>query len=264
MVVKYKYLSILIYKVIILVALTFLQSCSSGKKDQLDYVERDLHSIYETALNNLIKKNYKQASLEFDEVERQHPYSDWSKKAILMSSYASFKNKDFIKTETNLLRYINLYPASKLTAYAQYLLGMNHFAQIIDVGRDQTAVINAIETFKLILDRYPGSNYAKDSYYKIIYLESSLAAKELDVAMTYLSLKKYIAAVKRLKSIVNNYQTTSYVPEALHRLVELYIILGVTDEAIVNARVLGYNYPNSEWYALSYDLLKKNNIYFDQ
>ena len=117
-----------------------------------------------------------------------------------------------------------------------------------------------IKHFKLILDRYPETSYAKDAYYKIIFLEDIMAAKELNVAKTYLSLKKYIAAIKRFKNVVNNYQTSSFVPESLHRLVEVYIILGVNDEAVINARVLGYNFPDSKWYKYSYKLLKNKKF----
>ena len=238
----------------------FFSSCSSNKNKEIEYVERDIKIIYESALISLANKDYEEATIEFDEVERQHPYSSWTKKAIIMSSYSSYKDRDYIKTEANLKRFLNLYPASDFASYAQYLLGMSYYDQIIEVTREQTMVIAALDTFKLIMDRYPDSDYAKDAYFKIIYLENNLAAKELDVAMTYLSLKKYISSLRRFKNIVNKYQTTTYVPEALHRLVEIYLILGVKDEAIVNARVLGYNYPNSRWYKLSYNLLKKNNI----
>ena len=126
--------------------------------------------------------------------------------------------------------------------------------------RDQTSVSKSLETFKLIVDRYPESSYAKDAYFKIIFLENKLAAKEIDVAMTYLELKKYISALKRFKYVVNNYQTTNFTPEALHRLVEIYLILGVKEEALVNARVLGHNFPDSIWYRLSYNLLKKKRV----
>ena len=239
----------------------FLFSCASNKDNEIEYVERSLYQIYSLALDNLLNYDYEEASIEFEEVERQHPYSEWAKKAIIMSAYSSYKNKDYIKAEANLNRFINLYPASDLAPYAQYLLGINFFDQIIEVKRDQTSVTKAIETFKLILDRYPESSYAKDSYFKIIFLENQLAAKEIDVAMTYLSLKKYISALKRFKYVVNNYQTTDYTPEALHRLVEIYLILGVKEEALVNARVLGYNFPNSKWYLLSYNLLKKKKVF---
>lgn len=241
--------------------LLFLLSCASNKNKEIEYSERSLHQIYSTALNNLLNNDYAEASLEFEEVERQHPYSEWAKKAIIMSAYSSYKNKDFLKAEANLSRFLNLYPASNFASYAQYLLGLSYFNQIIEISRDQTAVTNALEIFKLILDRYPKSNYAKDSYFKVIYLENQLAAKEIDIAMTYLSLKKYISALKRFKYVVNNYQTTNFTPEALHRLVEIYLILGVEDEAIVNARVLGYNFPNSTWYQLSYNLLKKKKVF---
>ena len=247
--------------VLVLFSSIFLFSCSSNKDNEIEYAERSLYQIYGSALDNLLNYDYQDASLEFEEVERQHPYSEWSKKAIIMSAYSSYKNKDYIKAEANLNRFLNLYPAAELAPYAQYLLGISYFDQIIEVSRDQTSVTKSLETFKLILDRYPESNYAKDAYFKIIFLENQLAAKEIDIAMTYLGLKKYISALKRLKYVVNNYQTTNYTPEALHRLVEIYLILGIKEEALVNARVLGYNFPDSIWYKLSYNLLKKKKVF---
>ena len=253
------------YKLFLIKLTTFfllmlILSCAGKKNNEIPYEERSLNTIYKSALEKLNNKNYEEAIYEFDEVERQHPYSVWARKSILMSSYASYKKRGFVKAEINLKRYISLYPASDLVPYAQYLLGMCYFDQIIDEKRDQTAVKQAHQTFKLILDRYPNTTYAKDAYYKIIFLEDILAAKELNVAKTYLSLKKYIAAIKRFKNIVNSYQTSSFVPESLHRLVEVYLILGVNEEAIVNARVLGYNFPNSKWYKYSYKLLKDKNL----
>jgi len=238
-----------------------LLSCASNKSTEIEYIERSLYQIYGSALDSLLNFDYEKASLEFEEVERQHPYSEWAKKAIIMSAYSSYKNRDYIKTEANLDRFLNLYPASDLAPYAQYLLGINYFDQIIEVERDQSTVTKSLEIFKLILDRYPESNYAKDAYFKIIFLENQLAAKEIDIAMTYLRLKKYVAALKRFKYVVNNFQTSNFTPEALHRLVEIYLILGVKEEALVNARVLGYNFPDSAWYRLSYDLLKKKKAF---
>ena len=246
---------------VVLFLFLHLLSCTSNKSIETEYIERSLHQIYGSALDSLLSSDYEKASLEFEEVERQHPYSEWAKKAIIMSAYSSYKNRDYIKAEANLKRFLNFYPASDFAAYAQYLLGINYFDQIIEVSRDQTSVIKSLEIFKLILDRYPKSNYAKDAYFKIIFLENKLAAKEIDIGMVYLGLKKYISALKRFKSVVNNYQTTDYTPEALHRLVEIYLILGVKEEALVNARVLGHNFPDSTWYKLSYNLLKKKKIF---
>ena len=247
-------------KTLLFMFLLFMVSCSSNKKKEITYEERSLKTIYSSALNKLTEDEYEEAVTEFDEVERQHPYSLWARKAIIMSSYASYKDRDFVKAEINLKRYISLYPASDLVPYAQYLLGMCYFDQIIDEKRDQTSVYSAYQTFKIIIDRYPSTKYAKDAYFKIIFLEDVLAAKEINVGKTYLSLKKYISAVKRFKNVVNNYQTTSYVPEALHRLVEIYIILGVNEEALINARVLGHNFPDSKWYKYSYKLLKDKKL----
>ena len=246
---------------LVLFLLIFLFSCASNKDNEIEYSERSLYQIYSSALDNLISYDYEDAALQFEEVERQHPYSEWSKKAIIMSAYSSYKNRDYLKAEANLNRFLNLYPAAELAPYAQYLLGLNYFDQIIEITRDQTSVTKSLEIFKLILDRYPKTNYAKDAYFKIIFLENQLAAKEIDIAMTYLGLKKYISALKRFKFVVNNYQTTNYTPEALHRLVEIYLILGVKDEALVNARVLGHNFPDSAWYKLSYNLLKKKKVF---
>ena len=241
-------------------------SCSSKNQNLEDtnYQERSLKVIYNSALNKLLNKDYQEASIEFDEVERQHPYSRWAKKSILMSSYSSYKNEDYIKCEANISRFISLYPASESVSYAQYLLAMCYYDQILDPQRDQTAVQMAYNTFNLILDRYPDTPYAKEAYYKIIFLEDSLAAKEMNVAKTYTSLKKYIASLKRYKNIVNQYQTSSFVAEALYRIVEIYLILGVKEEAVINARVLGYNYPGSKWYKFSYKLFEDNKEFMNK
>ena len=149
--------------------LLFLFSCASKKNEEIQYSERSLHQIYSTALKKLLNNDYSEASLEFEEVERQHPYSEWAKKAIIMSAYSSHKNRDYLKAEANLNRFLGLYPASNFASYAQYLLGINYFNQIIEITRDQSAVKNALEVFRLILDRYPETDYAKDAYFKIVF-----------------------------------------------------------------------------------------------
>ena len=212
------------YKFTLFLIIIAVSSCSSNKKRDIPYEETSLNIIYNSALEKLKDESYDEAIFEFEEVERQHPYSLWARKSILMSSYASYKNRNFLKAELNLKRYISLYPASDLVPYAQYLLAMCYFDQIIDDKRDHTSVKKSYQTFQLILDRYPNSSYAKDAYYKIIFLENIIASKELNVAKTYIDLKKYIAAIKRLKNIVNNYQTSTFVPESLHRLVETYLL----------------------------------------
>ena len=184
MMIKKNIYNFFIWIISVLVFILMFGACSSKNKNvtESNYEERSLSIIYNSALNKLMDESYGEASLEFDEVERQHPYSKWSKKAILMSSYSSYKNQDYVKCEANVNRFISLYPASEFASYAQYLLAMCYFDQISDPKRDQTAVKMAHTTFNLILDRYPDSSYARDAYYKITFLEDSMAANEINIA----------------------------------------------------------------------------------
>ena len=219
-----------------------------------------MENIYNNALDELIDKNYDDASKEFDEVERQHPYSIWSRKSILLSAYARYKRSEYELAISSLDRFIRLYPASDDIDYAYYLKSICYYEQIIDAKRDQSQARQAFDALNEVANRFPDSDYASDAKYKINVVEDHLASKEMEVGRTYLKLKRYLGAARRFKKVITDYETTNSTAEALARLVEVYLILGVEKEALINASVLGHNYPNSDWYRYAYNLLKKNRI----
>ncbi len=246
-----------IFNSYIIVFLVLLITGCSSRKDEEVYVERTMEKIYNKGLDELSSGDYDAAAVEFDEVERQHPYSVWSRKAVLLSAYSRYKINEYEMAIATINRYIDLYPASRDIAYVYYLLAICHYEQIIDIKRDQTHTILAYESLREVINRFPDSDYAKDANYKMQLVEDHLAGKEMEVGRTYLTLKHYIAATRRFSSVVNDYDTSSHVPEALARLVEIYIILGIDKEVITNAAVLGHNYPDNYWYKYVYKTLKK-------
>jgi len=236
--------------VVLLIAIT--SACAQKKKA---YVERPVDQLYNEALNKLQEKDYGAATEKFDEVERQHPYSVWATKAQLMSAYAYYQGSRYDDAIIGLDRYIQLHPSNKDIPYAYYLKGLSYYEQISDVARDQLMTELALKTLNELITRFPNSQYARDAKIKIDLTYDHLAGKEMEIGRYYLKQKQYLAAINRFKTVVDNYQTTTHVPEALHRLTESYLALGVVDEARKTASVLGYNFANSEWYVDSYDML---------
>ena len=231
-----------------------LGACSSDKgKD--DYVEGSVDELYNKAMDQLLAERYKQAAKLFDEVDRQHPYSIWSTRAQIMSAYANYKNEKFDDAIIGLDRYIQLHPNDRDITYAYYLKGMAYYDQIKDVKRDQTAARESLKTFVEMNKRFPNSRYERDVTRKIDLINDHLAGKEMDIGRFYLRRGQQLAAIGRFRTVVDRYQTTSQVPEALLRLAEAYTELGVMDEAKKVTAVLGYNYPASEWYTDSYELV---------
>ena len=241
---------------ICLTASILLGSCAGGDSEP-EYTERSVEDIYNTALDKLIEGDYSQASEEFDEVERQHPYSIWSKRSLLMSAYSRYQRNDYELAIASALRYIELYPASENIDYAYYLIAISYYEQINDIGRDQADTERALSAFDELIARFPDGEYARDGKAKRDLALDHLAGKEMEVGRTYLGLKNYLASIKRFQNVIEKYQTTSHVPEALARITEVYVILGVKEEAQASASVLGYNYPGSIWYSYAYDLLTK-------
>ncbi|MEI6557271.1 MAG: outer membrane protein assembly factor BamD [Rhodospirillaceae bacterium] len=233
-----------------------LAGCSSSSsREDVPYVERPPEQIYAEATQAMDEKEYKKAAKLFDEVERQHPYSQWATRAQLMSAFAHYESLKFDDAILALDRYIQLHPGSDQVGYAYYLKGLCYYEQITDVGRDQKITNQALEILKEVVRRFPESEYARDAKLKIDLTVDHLAGKEMEIGRFYLRQQNYMAAIGRFRKVVDEFQTTSHTAEALHRLIEAYLSVGLTNEARQTAAVLGHNFPGSPWYEDSYDLL---------
>ncbi|MEM8987987.1 MAG: outer membrane protein assembly factor BamD [Pseudomonadota bacterium] len=244
-------------------AVLTLCACAGGGRDKAErfaYVERPVEQLYNEAMDMLDKKRWSDAVALFDEVERQHPYSSWARRAMLMSAFASYQSNDYEDAIQGSDRFIALHPGNADAPYAYYLKGMAYYEQIRDVGRDQDITENALTALNDVVRRYPESEYARDARLKIDLTRDHLAGKEMYVGRYYLRRNQHIAAINRFKRVITEYQTTTHTPEALHRLVESYIEIGVPEEAEQIAAVLGYNYPGSKWYEESYALLTSRGL----
>lgn len=223
-------------------------------------VERPVEELYNTAMDAVARGNWEAAAAGFDEVERQHPYSVWATKAQLMAAYAYYQKNKYTEAISAAERFIQLHPGNKDAPYAYYLTALCYYEQITDVGRDQKITQQAMNALEEVVRRFPNSEYARDARLKIDLTRDHLAGKEMTIGRYYLRQGQYIAAINRFKTVVEQYQTTTHVPEALHRLAEAYLALGVVDEAQNVAAVLGYNYPGSEWYVDTYTLVTGEKV----
>jgi outer membrane protein assembly factor BamD len=230
-----------------------LAACSSD--DAPEYVERPVEDLYNAAMNTLLSGKFKEAARLFDEVERQHPYSVWASKAQLMGAYSHYQDNNYEDTIAALDRFIQLHPGNRDVAYAYYLKSLSYYEQISDVGRDQKMTMLALQSLEELQRRFPKSKYGRDAALKADLARDHLAGKNMSIGRFYQSRGHYLAAINRFRLVVQAFQTTSHVTEALHRLVESYLALGIIDEAQATAAVLGYNFPGSEWYADSYAML---------
>lgn len=242
------------------VALPLALGACSGNDDQQPYVERPVEELYNNAMDELLNSNYKVAADLFDEVERQHPYSVWASKAQLMAAYAHYQDNRYEDAINALDRFIELHPGNRDIAYAYYLKALSFYERISDVRRDQRMTEQAFDALQEIVRRFPDSKYARDAGLKLDLARDHLAGKEMAIGRYYLERGHYLAAINRFRTVVEDYQTTTHVPEALHRLVEAYLALGVVKEAKATAAVLGYNFPGSEWYVDSYALLTGRDL----
>lgn len=236
-------------------------ACASNRRNpELAYVERPVEQLYNQGTNRLDRRDYARAKLFFEEVERQHPYSEWARRAMVMSAYASYRSRDYTTSISGAQRYLALHPGGSEAEYAYYLIALNHFDQIIDVGRDQATTENARAALLEVIRRFPNSEYARDARVKLDMVNDQLAGKEMTIGRWYLRSNQTLAAVNRFKKVVTDYQTTSHAEEALHRLVESYLTLGLRDQAVAAGATLGYNYPGSDWYSMSYRLLVNEGL----
>jgi outer membrane protein assembly factor BamD len=251
----------LIRLLLLLPILAFVPSCSTwtswfGDKEEVlpDEPADKLYNEGVYLLNE--RKDVKRAAKKFEEVDRQHPYSEWARKALIMSAYSYYAAGSYEESITASKRYISLHPGTPDAAYAMYLVGAAYFDQIPDVGRDQGRTERAIAALEEVTRKFPNSEYAANARRKIEGARDQLAAKEMNIGRYYQSKKNFIGAINRFKIVVTQYQTTRHVEEALMRLTECYMTLGIVPEAQTAAAVLGHNFPESAWYKDAYQMVK--------
>ncbi|ABQ67821.1 outer membrane protein assembly factor BamD [Rhizorhabdus wittichii] len=238
-----------------------LAGCATSKnKGDTKYVARDVDTLYNAAKERLDRHQYKLAAALFDEVERQHPYSVWARRAQLMSAFSYYLARQYTESIASAQRFISIHPGNRDAPYALYLIAIDYYEQIQDVTRDQKLTQNALDALNELIRRYPDSRYAADARVKVDLVNDHLAGKEMEIGRFYQRRGDWLASVVRFRTVVDKYDTTSHTPEALMRLTESYLELGVPQEAERAAAVLGANYPGSKWYQHSYELLRKKGI----
>lgn len=240
-------------------AMAVTAGCTGGKsKKDTAYVARDVETLYAAAKDRLDRGDAKQAAALFDEVERQHPYSPWARRAQLMSSFSYYLARYYGQSIQSAQRFLSIHPGNKDADYAYYLIAISYYEQISDVARDQKITEQALTALTEVNRRFPKSEYAADARLKIDLVNDHLAGKEMEIGRFYEKTGKWLAARLRFEEVVKKYETTSHAPEALYRMAETSLALGVPEEAVKYTAVLGSNYPGSEWYEKAYKLVKKH------
>lgn len=237
-------------------ALTLAACSKGGNRADTPYVARDVGTLYTAAKNRLDRRQYKMAAALFDEVERQHPYSIWARRAQVMGAFSYYLARDYTKAIQGAQRFLTVHPGNRDAAYAYYLIAISYYEQISDVTRDQKITQQALDSLGELSRRYPNTRYASDARLKIDLVRDHLAGKEMEIGRFYERRGQWLAASLRFRVVVEEYQMTTHTPEALMRLVETYLALGLPEEAKKSAAVLGANYPGSEWYERAYKLMQ--------
>jgi outer membrane protein assembly factor BamD len=242
--------------------LPLLASCGGSKEDQAasNQPVAPVEDLYNNGIDALNAQRYETATDQFNLVEQNYPYSSWAVNAQLMQGYTQYLRNHYTDAIATLDRFIQLHPAHRDVAYAYYLRALCYYEQIADIQRDQRGTEQAMNALQEVVNRFPDSAYARDARLKIDLCRDHLAGKEMEIGRWYESQHLYEAAIGRFQRVVDDYQTTNHVPEALHRLTEIYLLLGLKDEAKKTAAVLGYNYPGSVWYEDSYSDLFDNGL----
>ena len=233
-----------------------LTACQNNSRSRsIAYVERPVEVLYNTAAKELDDRDYTRAIAFFEEVQRQHPYSEWARRSAVMSAYAAYRSRQYDEAISTAQNFISLNPGNENASYAYYIIALSYFEQIMDVGRDQRTTELAQAALSDILLRYPDSDYARDAQLKLDMVNDQLAGKEMAVGRWYMRRDQTLPAINRFRRVVTDFETTSHAPEALHRLVEAYLTLGLRGEAQAAGAVLGYNHPDTDWYRDTYRLL---------
>tara|TARA_B100001057_G_scaffold364430_1_gene367252 strand:- start:4114 stop:4962 length:849 start_codon:yes stop_codon:yes gene_type:complete len=238
-----------------------LISCSKEEIRESVIKEKSLElqvlEAYQEGIKSLEEGDVLYAAKKFNEAETLFPQSEWAPKSALMAAYSYYSQDYYIDTIAELERFIRVYPLSKKLDYVYYLLGVSYYEQIVDETKDLQSIVKAKEYFEIVIKNFPNTNYALDAEYKIDLVNDTLASKEMYIGRYYFNKKKWIPAINRFRAVIDNYETTIYTQEALHRLVEIHYIIGLKDEAKKYAKLLGYNYQSSSWYEKSYSVFNK-------
>ena len=250
-----------VIKLLFIILLIFLNSCSKDKKVSVikqDDIKSQMIELYEEGYDSYIEGDTLYAAKKFNEAELIFPQSEWAPIAALMTAYVYYSDDYYSDAIYHLERYLKVYPNHKDLDYARYLLAMCYYENIIDEMRDMAPLLNAKREFRYIMENYPNSDFAMDAKYKLELIEDRLAGKEMYIGRHYFKSKKWIPAINRFKNILENYETSVYVEEALHRLAEVHYTIGLEEEAKKYAVLLGYNYGSSKWYKASYKIFNKD------
>jgi len=252
------------YKILILIILLSFTSCAK-KEEKISILEEkslemQMIEAYNAGLDELEKNDVIYAARKFNEAELLYPQSIWAPRAALMAAYAYFSQLYYDDTIVELEKFLQKYKNHPRRDYAYYLLALSHYNLIVDETKDLEEILKAEEYFRIVIKNYPNTEFAIDSEFKLELIQEILASKEMYIARYYIDREKWIPAINRFKTVINDYETTIYVEEALHRLVELHYRLGLVDESKKYASLLGYNYQSSEWYEESYKILNKNYV----
>ncbi len=248
--------------IIVFFIFILLSNCSENQVDIANIVSEDkaAEEIFNSGEREILRKRYSDAAEKFTEIERLYPYSDWAKRALIMQVYSYHKDQSYDNVVSAANRFIEFHPYDKDVPYAYYLIGLSYYDRVLAIGRDQELAKEALKVFNLIKEEYPESEYASNSEIKFNFLMDHLATKEMEVGRYYLKRSHYAPAINRFRGVIEEFSTTSQVPEALHRLVEAYLSLGLVNEAQTAGAILGYNYKSSDWYERSFELLSSKGL----
>ena len=246
-----------------IVAIAALASCSGLERSGQPLDELTAQSIFERGEREIAEGNPDDAAFTFGEIERLYPYSEFAERALIMQAFAYHRDQDYPNSRASAQRYLDFYPTQQDASYAAYLLALSYYDQIDDIGRDQGLTFQALQALRRVIEEYPDTEYAQASVSKFDLAFNHLAAKEMEIGRYYLKRGNYVAASNRFRTVVEDFQTTTHTPEALHRLTESYLSLGLTDEAQTAGAILGYNYQSTEWYAASFALLTGQGLVAD-
>jgi len=238
----------------------FLSACGSDKDKENEEKVLQPEQYYNRGMDEMQGGKYKKAIADFEKIEQNYPYSQWATKGKIMAAYTNYKAGEYDDAANMLETYIKLHPGNQDIAYAYYLRALCYYERIADVQRDQEITQEALADLKEVVRRFPDTEYGRDAKIKLDLVVDHLAGKEMEIGRYYLKRKIYVGAINRFRNVVDKFDTTSHVPEALERLVECYLAMGVKDQAQKYAAVLGYNYPSSKWYKYSYKLLAKEGV----